>query len=249
MELELAIAQARKSQLVSNVGKDEVMKMLIAGISHSAMVRGQDISVNGKTFIANEVYSEVFAKKLDLKVEEIPIVFRNGVYGRYGEYYGVNALTIVGWFESYLTSDERRDVRKREQEQSVPQIAHDVSPEVTERRNNEAMRSSALEFYKQSKENGGVVSALVGLKACVFDYLVRIGKIKNAEERIASALEEEKERVRKHSAKTAKGMNQISGLMDMVSAMGDKSLVPQAKARVLDKFYKALYETGRELHL
>lgn len=249
MELELAIQEARKSQLVSNVSKDEVMKMLVAGISHSAMVRGQDISVNGKTFIAREVYSEVFAKKLDLKVEEIPLVFRNGVYGRYGEYYGVNALTIVGWFESYLASDERREVRIRERERTVPQIAHDESPEATARRNNEAMRTTALEFYRQSMENGGVVDALTGLKACVFDYLVRVGKIKNADERIASAVEEEKERVRKHSAKASKGMNQISGLMDMVTAMGDKSLVPQAKARVLDRFYKALYDTGRELHL
>lgn len=249
MELELAIQQARKSQLVSNVSKDEIMKMLIAGISHSAMVRGQDISVNGKTFIANEVYSEVFAKKLDLKVEEIPLVFRNGVYGRYGDYYGVNALTIVGWFESYLASDERREVRIKEREQTVPLIVHDESPEVTERRNNEAMRSSALEFYRQSKENGGIVNALTGLKACVFDYLVRVGKIKNADERIASAVEEEKERVRKHSSKTSKGMNQISGLMDIMTVMGDKSLVPQAKARVLDRFYKALYDTGRELHL
>jgi hypothetical protein len=250
MELEIAITEARKSPLVSTVGKDEVMKMITAGVSHSAMVRGQDISLNGKAFIASEVYDEVFNKHPDIRVEEIPIVFRNGVYGRYGDYFGVNALTIVGWFESYLASDERYNVRQKEKvAMAQRQIVHDVSPEVEQRRNDEAMRSSALEFYRQSKENGGRVEALVMLKAYVFDYLVNVGKIKNADERIAAALEEEKERVRKGSSKISKGMNQMSGLMDIISTMGDKSLVPQAKARVLDKFYKALYETGRELHL
>lgn len=250
MELEIAISQARKSQLVKHVSKDEVMKMITAGISHSAMVRGQDISLNGKAFIASEVYAEVFGRGTDLRVDEIPIVFRNGVYGRYGEYYGVNALTIVGWFDAYLSSDERLTVKQKEKEETLQkQIAHDVSPEAEQRRNDAAMKRSALEFYNQSCENGGKINALMGLKACVFDYLVRVGKIKHADERIEAALKEEQEQVRKGSVKMSKGMNQMSGLIDVISTMGDKSLIRQAKARVLDKFYKALYETGRELHL
>lgn len=249
MELEIAIAQARKSPLVKSLGRDEVMKMLTAGISHSAMVRGQDVSLNGKTFMANEVYDEVFKKHSDLRVEEIPIVFKNGVYGRYGEYFGINALTIVKWFEEYLSSDERMNARRKEKQESVVMIAHDDSPEAKERRNDESMKASAMRFYKESQENAGVIHALDGLKAGVYDYLVKIGKIKNSEERVETALKEVKEMIRQKSAKMNRGVNQMNSILEIASNMGDRSLIPQAKARVLDKFYKALYDTGRELRL
>lgn len=249
MELELAITQARKSALVRQVGKDEAMKMITAGISHSAMVRGQDISLNGKSFIANEVYDEVFSKYSDLRIEEIPIVFKNGVYGRYGEYFGINALTIVGWFESYLSSDERYNAKQKEKAESAVMICHDESEEAKQKRNDDAMKSSAMRFYQESQSNGGVFYALDGLKARVYDYLVKVGKIKNSDERVALALEEVKEVMRHKASKMNRGMNQINTVLEMAATMGDKSLIPQAKARVLDKFYKALYETGRELKL
>lgn len=249
MELELAITQARKSPLVKQIGKDEAMKMITAGISHSAMVRGQDISLNGKSFIANEVYDEVFSKYSDLRIEEIPIVFKNGVYGRYGEYFGINALTIVGWFEAYLSSDERYNARQKEKADEAKMICHDDSEEANEKRNDDAMKSSAMRFYQESQSNGGVFYALDGLKARVFDYLVKIGKIKNAEERITTAMNEVKEQIRHKSQKMSRGMNQINTVLEMAATLGEKSLIPQAKARVLDKFYKALYDTGRELRL
>lgn len=249
MELELAIVQARKSPMISTLCRNDVMKMITAGVGHSAMVRGQEIPLNGKSFIAEEVYNEVFAKYKDLRVEEIPIVFRNGVYGRYGEYFGINALTIVGWFDAYLTSDERYEAKKKEKAEEVLQIAHDESEEAKQKRNDDAMRSSALRFFKESQDNGGVFYALDGLKARVYDYLVRIGKIKNSEERISVALEEVKEKIRHQSAKMSRGMNQINSVLELAATMGEKSLIPQAKARVLDKFYKALYDTGRELRL
>lgn len=249
MELELAITQARKSPMVSTLGRNDVMKMLTAGISHSAMVRGQDISLNGKSFIANEVYNEVFRKHSDLRVEEIPLVFKNGVYGRYGEYFGINALTIVKWFDEYLSSDERYNAKQKEKQESVTMICHDESEEAKQKRNDDAMKSSAMRFYEESKSNGGLFYALDGLKARVFDYLVRIGKIKNADERIATAMNEVKEQIRHKSQKMSRGMNQINSVLEMAATLGDKSLIPQAKARVLDKFYKALYDTGRELRL
>lgn len=249
MELELAITQARESPLANQIGKDEVMKMLTAGISHSAMVRGQDISLNGKGFIASEVYDEVFRKHTDLRVEEIPLVFRNGVYGRYGEYFGINALTIVGWFEAYLSSDERYNARQKEKADEAKMICHDDSAEANEKRNDDAMKSSAMRFYQESQSNGGVFYALDGLKARVFDYLVKIGKIKNSDERVALALEEVKEAMRHKASKMNRGINQINTVLEMAAMMGDRSLIPQAKARVLDKFYKALYDTGRELRL
>lgn len=249
MELELAITQARKSPLVNQIGKDEIMKMITAGVSHSAMVRGQDISLNGKSFIASEVYDEVIRKHTDLRIEEIPIVFRNGVYGRYGEYFGINALTIVKWFDEYLSSDERHNVRLKEKKESSLLITHDESDEAKAKRNEDAMRESALRFYSESQSNGGVFYALDGLKAVVYDYLVKIGKIKNSEERVAAALEEVKANIRHKSAKMSRGMNQINSVLEAVTRMGDNSLIPQAKARVLDKFYKALYDTGRELRL
>lgn len=249
MELELAIAQARKSPLVNTISKDEVLKMITAGVSHSAMVRGQDLSLNGKEFIAKEVYDEVFRKYSDIRIEEIPLVFRNGVYGRYGEYFGINALTIVKWFDEYLSSDERYNAKKKEKAVEVLRIGHDESEEAKQKRNDDAMRESALRFYKESQSNGGVFYALDGLKARVYDYLVRIGKIKNSDERVASALEEVKEDMRHQSAKMSRGMNQINSVLEMAAALCEKSLIPQAKSRVLDKFYKALYDTGRELRL
>lgn len=249
MELELAITQARKSPLANQIGKDEIMKMITAGVSHSAMVRGQDLSLNGKAFIASEVYDEVFGRHTDLRVEEIPIVFRNGVYGRYGEYFGINALTIVGWFESYLSSDERYNAKQREKAESVTMICHDESEEAKQRRNDDAMKESAMRFYKESQENGGVFYALDGLKARVYDYLVKIGKIKNSDDRVSLALEEVKDKMRHRASKMSRGINQINSVLEMAATMGERSLIPQAKARVLDKFYKALYDTGRELRL
>lgn len=249
MELELAIAKAIASPLVKTLGKDEVLKMITAGISHSAMVRGQDISLNGKSFIANEVYDEIFSKYTSLRVEEIPIVFRNGVYGKYGEYFGINALTIVSWFNAYLSSDERFNTIESEKKKQIESHKTAYTEDELKKMNHDASKKKAMSYYHEAKENEGKISGFVNVKAGVFDFLVSVGVIKNADQRISNALEEVKEEIRHKSKKMNRGINQINAVLEVAADMGDKSLVPQAKAMILDRFYKALYDTGRELHL
>lgn len=48
----------------------------------------------------------------ELKAVEIHTAFRNGVFGLYGEFYGISAPNLYGFLNSYLTSDKKIDANK-----------------------------------------------------------------------------------------------------------------------------------------
>lgn len=169
------IATARRSAKVSDMTRKDVIKMLVANIGYAAMASGKLLESDMQIFIAREIYREVIEDNPDLSVDEVAIVFRRGVYKGFGDYFGLNAVTIVGWFEAYLKSEKRNRVMKEELMVKLV-VAHESREEI-KRKNDEACRFSALAFLKDAKDNDGKVHAMDFHKSVVYDYLSRKGLV------------------------------------------------------------------------
>lgn len=48
----------------------------------------------------------------DLTISEIEYAFKNGVFGRYGEYYGLSAISLYSFLEGFLKSELKADATK-----------------------------------------------------------------------------------------------------------------------------------------
>lgn len=55
----------------------------------------------------------------DLTQPEIEQAFKNGVFGKYGEYYGLTAMSLYGFLEAYLDSDIKKEATRRIREKAV----------------------------------------------------------------------------------------------------------------------------------
>jgi hypothetical protein len=59
------------------------------------------------TYLVGELFKFIKHKYKHLRKDEIKIAFRNGVQGKYGEYFGVNFVSLSMFLEKYATSEER----------------------------------------------------------------------------------------------------------------------------------------------
>lgn len=75
-------------------------------------------------YLRGELLNLIKLKYKNLKVEEIPIILRNGVVKKYGDFYGINFASVSMFFENYVSSEERCSAVKINLEQSnVKQLA------------------------------------------------------------------------------------------------------------------------------
>lgn len=86
----------------------------------------------------------------DLTQPEISQAFKNGVFGKYGEYYGLTAMSFYGFVEGYLSSDEKQEAAR--------EIRRRAEADRAARREEERRRETArvLAEIAEAKRNGFV---------------------------------------------------------------------------------------------
>lgn len=86
---------------------------------YMALARVKDVNPNDIVAGAVALDEMILAEPglADLTQPEISQAFKNGVFGKYGEYFGLTAMSFYGFLGSYLESDEKQEatleIRKR----------------------------------------------------------------------------------------------------------------------------------------
>jgi hypothetical protein len=96
---------------VSDIEMKSALSMIIWSIFELAGQKPEQKDVN---IIVKEASKEIrskYSKTLTLK--EIEFAFRKGVFGDYGDYFGINTVTIMKWLKAYYNSEERREAQRR----------------------------------------------------------------------------------------------------------------------------------------
>jgi len=83
------------------------IETLIDVISSAYVMSGQSIDEQQKAIYASETYNRLYEIYPAVTAEEVRTAIANGVFGEYGEYFGLNPKSFVGFVKSYLLSVKR----------------------------------------------------------------------------------------------------------------------------------------------
>ena len=84
----------------------------------------------------------------DLTQPEIDEAFRNGIFGRYGEFYGVTAMSLYGFLEAFIGSAEKRE---------AAELVRKAKREDARREEEERERRKIRAEIEEAKRNGTFV--------------------------------------------------------------------------------------------
>jgi hypothetical protein len=128
--------------------KDEkpvnVVNELAAIFTTAYTIAGQQADDVTLALYVDEFYTKMKESYPSVTIEEIRVAIRCGVYGEYGDYYGLNPKSFVGFVRSYLYSKERLEAKRKFE---IPVlIEYKPSPEEIEKKNIEFTNSLLYEF-------------------------------------------------------------------------------------------------------
>lgn len=91
----------------------QVVNELAATITTAYTIAGQQAEQVTLALYVDEFYSKIIESYPRVTIDEIKAAIRSGVYGEYGEFYGLNPKTFIGFVRSYLTSQERKEAKAK----------------------------------------------------------------------------------------------------------------------------------------
>lgn len=81
---------------------------ILAIVAYAVTISGQKITTPEMMVFADEILERCTLLYPHATIEEIRVAIKNGIYGEYGEYFGLNAKTFMQFIEGYLQSEKRR---------------------------------------------------------------------------------------------------------------------------------------------
>ena len=118
--------------------------LALASISRIKEYTADEATIGAVALDERMIDSEVLAS---LTAPEIEYAFKNGIFGAYGEYYGLNAISLYNFLESFLNSEKKVESARLIREAREKQI----------RDEDEAMRARIRAEIEEAKRNGSFV--------------------------------------------------------------------------------------------
>lgn len=126
-------------------------------VSETIQISGRkDITDADKAFLILKTKEEIEEEYRFLTGSEVRFAFKQGVRGRYGDYFHINLPTFIKWLDKYLESDERQ--RVVDSRQKVVPVTHRLSERNKFSDNDMAQlyRQRVDYFYSKYLESGKV---------------------------------------------------------------------------------------------
>lgn len=74
-------------------------------------VAGQQPETKALALYADEFYSKLMETYPAVSIEEVRAALRSGVYGEYGDFFGLNPKTFIQFVRAYLNTEQRKEAR------------------------------------------------------------------------------------------------------------------------------------------
>ncbi len=236
-ELQVAL----QSQLVKDSSAHYVATKVKEAIQYAAQFAGQMKAINPDdlTIMTKFVTDEIMVTCKILRVDELKIAFKNGLLGAYGEFYGLNAQTLVKFILAHLKEE------KRANEISRLQALQNVNKPEPDKDEKEKIAQQAFDWaFHHFKNTGEVVDYGNG----IYYWLERSRKINLTDEQKQVILDQvstseyarlKKERKRATEKIDKLAVSKIDNAISEVLEIGE-SLKVAARNKVLGDYFKSL---------
>jgi len=203
----------------------------MADLSHKGM------STEDLQYIVNELTKNIRTKPNlnNIRANEIPTAFANGVRGKYGEYFGLNVISGEFFIEKYLEND-RLEIAK-----TLPAIEPPKKEVIL-------TREDRIKFAKAAFEKFKFNDSYNDLGNIVYDFLDREGLIKFTTKEKFDVMNtiRQKEYQRLSAPTNTREKAQFEAQIQKMIDSND-SIIPAAKRECLRMFFANLKENSKEL--
>lgn len=185
---------------------------------------GQVPDKSDVVLIIREISRDLRNRFKNLTLAEVKTAMDNGVRGCYGDYYGINVVTINKWLKAYTESDERVEAVKS---RNTPALPPRTAPAAEGGLNMEAAVSAAFEKYRREgkvNDYGNVI----------YDYLNKQGFIKFTNRQKERMMREAREELAEDAHRRSKNIVNLKVLADGITC---GRITARAKRIALNEYF------------
>ena len=223
------------------------LKALALAITEAYKFRGQQPNAEDLVDMAKSLCRKISQQEgIDPTIEEIRIAFEYGVTGEYGEYYGINYVTLWNWVKNYLWSQDRLDALDRyRRTHQKPQTTNLLAEKSESQKEAERIASinSNIESIFEDLKAGEAPVLCYHTQESVYRQLRAAGIMeKPSDEEIAEAWNKGIDILKRRKVQTARRLADIiDDAMDADSPCDDRAKITRyASAVLLQKFLLSL---------
>lgn len=173
MKTQHIIVAIQQTPLCSKVDRAQLINMLQVEIARTAVRGGTTMSENDLRFTCEEIAQLINDDFGTIHIGELPIILRAGVYGKFGESFGVNAVSVNKWIVAYVDSDCRKkaiqEIHRISAERQLPAKAP-ITPQ-SEYASIRKMLGESYDGYLRGEE-------IYDLGCCRYKFLAQLGLLK-----------------------------------------------------------------------
>jgi hypothetical protein len=210
---------------------------LIAIVGEIFTFAGQNIEPKETKMMCKVISGDLRRRYKGLTLSEVDYALNAGVRGEYGEYYGINVVSVNKWLRAYYNSDERKEAMRSKVFPELALPAHVMTKE--ERRKVKVeMTVNAWEKAKNGEyvtDYGNVVYDFLAYDRSMIQFSV---EEKNG---FMAAAKKELENEAKDNAKTYIPVSYL------ISRITEKGIVSRAKRIALNVFFARMIDENTDL--
>lgn len=239
METLTEIVSATKIRNVKESITDKLRSVIYAAM----FLKGFDLSAKDIAAMSQILEKDIRNSKLqNLTLEEVRYAVENGIKGEYGDYYGLNNVTLLNFLKAYSTSETRA---KALQAQNLKQIPQKTT--ITEHEKTQEMINRIIEKFNKYKET----NRLMDYGNPSYNFLAKAGIINYTEEKrkefkiLARKMVTARETL--ELTNPLKRKDALQMLEDIKNDTEHKKIIAEAKRLALKDFFNNLIEMGEHI--
>lgn len=172
---------AAKGPRYSEMDQKTRLKELVSRINEAFRFKGQQPSAVDSADMAVNLDRKLSQTYPEVTAPEIKLAFEYGVTGTYGDYFGLNFVTLFNFVKSYMENPERLDTIKayrRATQKALP--APKFQPKTPEQLRNQAIED--IRDYQAQLRSSGHISASLHSQEWLYSWLRSNGYMPKPEE-------------------------------------------------------------------
>lgn len=99
-----------RSAMIRHTKEKNIGKTLIMAVGKAYADKGIKVDQTDINYMIPSLVSAIKKFCPNIRIDEIPEAINNGIFGEYGEYFGLNVTTFTNFVKAYYASEKRRQL-------------------------------------------------------------------------------------------------------------------------------------------
>ncbi|MDR1913380.1 MAG: hypothetical protein LBQ68_02705 [Clostridiales bacterium] len=210
-----------------------IMESLAVIVAAMFATAGQKPEKKDVKMICREVCKDLKNRYKGLTLDEVKIACDNGVRGDYGDYFGINVVSINKWLKAYYYSEERQRAQREKLFKGLPQRTALTADEILQIKVN---------AYREAYGLAAAGKYVPDLGNLVYNFLDSRGKISFTKEEKLVFVERARAELETEAKERAREALAPVRIDSVIARITDTGIIQRAKRIALNEHFRRILE-------